>query len=145
MFWTDTGQYGRTLDLWREFERMSRLFSEFPAPFARTTEFPAVNVWSNGNEAVVTAELPGVDPSAADISVVGKTLTIKASRRPEETGEDGSYHRQERWTGSFTRTIELPFLIEQNKVEARFSKGILEINLPRAEADKPKKIAITSH
>lgn len=145
MFWTNVDRYGRSMDLWREFDRMSRLFSEFGSPFARTTEFPAVNVWSDGNEAVVTAELPGIDPSAADISVVGRTLTIKGSRRPEDAGNDGSYHRQERWSGSFSRTIELPFQIDQQKVDARFTKGILEIKLPRAEADKPKKITIAAH
>jgi HSP20 family protein len=145
MFWTDVDRYGRSLDLWREFDRMSKLFSEFSSPFARTAEFPSVNVWSDGNEAVVTAELPGIEPSAADISVVGRTLTIKGSRTPERAGDDGSYHRQERWSGSFSRTIELPFQIDQNKVEARFSKGILEITLPRAEADKPKKISIAVH
>lgn len=145
MFWTDTGRYGRPRDLWREFERMSRLFPELTTPFTRATEFPAMNVWSDGNEAVVTTELPGVEPADADISVVGKTLTIKGIRKPEDAGDNGSYHRQERWTGAFTRTIELPFLIDQDKVEARFNKGVLEVKLPRAEADKPKKIKIASH
>jgi HSP20 family protein len=125
-------------------ERMSRLFSELSSPFTRATGFPAVNVWSDGNEAIVTAELPGTDAKAVDISVVGKTLTIKGSRQPEEAKGEESYHRQERWAGSFRRTIDLPFLIDQNRVEARFSKGILEIKLPRAEADKPKKISIVS-
>ena len=145
MFWTSTEPYGRNVDLWREFDRMGRLFSEITSPYSRVTEFPAVNLWSDGNEAVVTAELPGIDPSAADISVVGRTLTIKGSRTPEEAGDSGSYHRQERWSGSFSRTVELPFQIDQNKVEARFSMGVLEIRLPRAEADKPKKITITAH
>jgi len=145
MFWMDTERHGRAGDMWREFERLSRLFPDFSSPFSRTTEFPAVNVWSDGNEAVVTAELPGLDPATADISVVGRTLTIKGTRKAEEPGADGSYHRQERWNGSFARAIELPFQIDQSKVEARFSKGILEVKLPRAEADKPKKITITTH
>ena len=123
---------------------MNRRFSDFAAPFARATEFPAVNLWSDGNEAVVTAELPGIDPGAVDISVVGRTLTIKGGRKPDVTGDEGSYHRQERWSGSFTRTLELPFQIDPNKFEARFSKGVLEIKLPRAEADKPRKITIVA-
>lgn len=145
MFWTESNRYGRNWDLLREFERMSRLFSDLSTPFDRATEFPAMNLWSDGNEAVITSELPGVDPGKTDISVVGKTLTVKGSRIPEDSGGEGSYHRQERWNGSFTRTIELPFQIDQNRVAARFSKGILEVRLPRAEADKPRKITITTN
>lgn len=145
MFWTDAARYRLPSDLSREFDRMSRLLSGLASPYTAEAEFPAMNLWSDGNEAVITAELPGIDPSAADISVVNRTLTIKGSRNAEEAGAEGSYHRQERWSGSFTRTIELPFQVDQNKVEARFSKGVLEIRLPRTEADKPKKIAISSH
>lgn len=142
MYWTDADRFGH---LWREFERMSRLFPDLSTPFSRVAEFPPVNVWSDGNEAVVTAELPGINPADADISVVGKTLTIKGVRKHDDPGGDGSFHRQERWTGSFSRTIDLPFQIDQGNVEARFSKGVLEIKLPRAEADKPKRITIATH
>ncbi len=145
MFWTETGRAGRQWDLLQEFDRMSRLFSDLATPFARAAEFPAMNLWSDGNEAVVTAELPGIEPAEADISVVGRTLTIKGSRRSEEADSESAFHRQERWTGSFSRTIELPFQVDQSKVEARFRKGVLEVRLPRAEADRPKKITITSH
>jgi len=55
-----------------------------------------------------------------------------------------SYHRRERWHGHFTKTLELPFNIESGKVEAKFLKGVLHISLPRAEADKPRKITVKS-
>jgi len=56
--------------------------------------------------------------------------------------KDECQHRHERWSRNFTRSFELPYLIDQNKVEAKFSKGVLQLMLPRAEADKPRKIAI---
>jgi HSP20 family protein len=130
------------MDPWREFERMHRSFSRWVSPSA--IEFPAVNVWVAGDAAVVTTELPGIDPSVIDISVVGKTLTLRGSRTPEEFKGDESYHRRERWHGQFTKTIELPFDIDSGKVDAKYSKGILRISLPRAEADKPRKIAVKS-
>jgi len=111
------------------------------APFA---EFPLVNVWASGEEAIVTTEIPGVDPQSIDISVTGKTLTIRGSRDPEELRDGESYHRRERWTGQFTKTIEMPFAIEAGTVEAKFSKGVLRIIAPRAEAEKPKKISVKS-
>jgi HSP20 family protein len=65
-------------------------------------------------------------------------------RKADELGDDESYHRRERWAGQFSKTIELPFNVQAEKVEAKFSKGILSITLPRAEAEKPKKIIIKS-
>nr|ADI87694.1 molecular chaperone [uncultured Nitrospirae bacterium MY2-3C] len=109
-----------------------------------SSEFPAVNLWANEDHAVVTTELAGVGADGIELSVVGKTLTLKAVRQPEELQEGERYHRRERWQGHYTRTIELPFTIDGEKVDARFAKGVLYITLPRAEADKPKKIAIKS-
>lgn len=143
MLWTDFGRYGRTWDPWKELDRLSRSFSGLmPAPTAG--EFPAVNVWANGDEATATMEVPGIDPKTVDISVAGKTLTVRGTREPEKSQEGESCHRNERWHGSFSRTIDLPYLIAQDKVHARFSKGVLQITLPRAEADKPKKITVVS-
>jgi HSP20 family protein len=153
MLWSEFERFGRIFDPWREFkrmeDRMKRLrdslghtFLEYP--FTSPSEFPAVNVWTNEDGAVVTTEIPGVDPQSIDISVMGKSVTLRGSRQPEEIKKEESYHRRERWEGQFSRIIELPFDIETNKVGARFSKGILYITLPRAEADKPRKIAVKS-
>jgi HSP20 family protein len=105
-------------------------------------EFPATNVWVSENSAVVTTEVPGIDPIALEISVVKDSLTLRGSRKAEELKEGEAYHRQERWNGQFTRTLELPFPVDADKVEARFAKGVLYISLPRAEADKPRKITV---
>ncbi|KJU83895.1 heat shock protein Hsp20 family protein [Candidatus Magnetobacterium bavaricum] len=109
-----------------------------------SSEFPAVNLWVNEDHAIVTAELAGVSAEGIDISVVGKTLTLKAIRRPEEFNDGERYHRRERWHGQYTRTIELPFAIDGEKVQARFAKGVLYITLPRATSDKPRKITVKS-
>jgi HSP20 family protein len=74
--------------------------------------------------------------------VVGDTLTLSGTRRPDELQEGERYHRRERTSGHFSRTFQLPFRIEDKQVEAVFEKGVLHISLPRAEADKPKKIAV---
>jgi HSP20 family protein len=123
---------------------MNRLFSEtsrWPGLSVAPT-FPAMNVWTDQGVAVVTAELPGLNPEEIDISVQNDTLTLRGSREPEGAQEGKSYHRRERGSGNFTRSLQLPFQVESDKVEANYEKGILSISLPRAEADKPKKIAI---
>ena len=130
----------RLLNPWREFDRMNRLMNR-TASFGNS-EYPAVNVWVNGENAVVTTEIPGIDRDTLDISVSGNTLSLSGSRPSEESKEDESYHRHELWQGKFSKTIKLPFNIDADKVKATYSRGVLQISLPQLEADKPKKINI---
>jgi HSP20 family protein len=125
----------------REMEGLFNSFYGAPRPRVAPS-FPAMNAWTSKNGAVITAELPGVNPEDIDIAVVGETLTLSGERKPEALQEGEKFHRRERGYGKFTRTFQLPFPVEGDKVEAVFDKGILHISLPRAEADKPKKIAI---
>ncbi|RME46461.1 MAG: Hsp20/alpha crystallin family protein, partial [Deltaproteobacteria bacterium] len=120
----------------------NRLF-EATRPYA-TAEFPAVNVWTSDEDVTITAELPGMSQEDLDISVTGDTFTIRGTRKPEEVAEGDLFHRSERWNGSFTRSIQLPFHVDADKAEARFNRGILSVTLPRREADKPKKITVKS-
>jgi HSP20 family protein len=119
---------------------MNRLFSGMTSPFSE--EFPLINVWVGKNDAIVTAELPGIDHEKTDISIVGDILTLTGVRDRETLKEGESYHRQERNYGRFTRTLQLPFHVDTGKIEARYEKGILSMTLPRSEEDKPKKIII---
>ena len=130
------------IEPWREFDRMSRLFSR-TASNGRT-EFPAVNVWANGDHAVITTEIPGIDRNAIDISVSGNTVTLRGSSPETEIKEGESYHRHEHRHGDFNKTVKLPFNIDSGKVSASYRSGILQITLPQLEEDKPKKIEIKS-
>lgn len=137
MLWSE-----RVFDTFRELEGMRPTLWRFEMPSA--VEFPATNVWVSDDDAVVTTEIPGIDPDGLEISVLKDSLTLRGSRQAEELKDGGTYHRQERWNGQFTKTLQLPFAVEPGKVEARFSKGILAIILPRAEAEKPRKISVKS-
>jgi HSP20 family protein len=122
--------------------QMDSLMNRMGTGLAVAPSYPAMNVWINEDGAIVTAELPGFDPEALDISVVNDTLTLSGDRCAEETGEGTTYHRRERRCGKFSRSFQLPFLVEGTDVEASFEQGVLKIELPRAEADKPKKITV---
>lgn len=140
--------FGRGLSSWREMERlrreMNRLFAGMPrwTGVSAAPSYPAMNVWTNQNGAVVTAELPGLNPEDIDISVQNDTLTLRGSRQPDELQEGETFLRRERGCGSFTRSLQLPFQVESGQVEASYAKGILSITLPRAKVDKPKTITI---
>ena len=133
---------------WQEMERLqqevNRLFSDsFSLAGGRTAPgYPAMNAWTNEDGAVITAELPGFNPDDIDISVVNDVLTLTGSRGGDELPEGAKYHRRERNFGKFSRSFQLPFSIEVDKVEAVFKNGVLHLSLPRAEAEKPKKIAV---
>lgn len=139
----------RSPHLWREMDRlqqqMNRLYETYtPSRLRPAAGFPAMNIWSSNDGLKVTAEVPGVNPADIDINVVGDTLTLNGERKPDDLKEGVQYHRQERGYGKFSRSIQLPYKVNVKKVEASFSDGVLSIDLPRAEEDKPRKIAVKS-
>ena len=126
----------------RELARFQREFDGlYTGPSGAVHQFPAVNVWVNESEAYLTAELPGIDPANLDINVEGETVTLSGRRMPEANGGT-EYHRRERLHGEFNRQVLMPFRIDAQHVNAQLTKGVLTVKLPRAEEDKPKKIAI---
>jgi HSP20 family protein len=118
------------------------LADTFPALAGPFEEYPLVNVWSQENGSVVTAEVPGLEPGDIEISAHGDTLTLRGSRKPEVLKEGEVRHRNERPCGEFSRTLRLPFRIDSEHVQARLNNGVLSLTLPRAAEDKPRKIAV---
>lgn len=136
-----------TMDPVQEINRVQREMNRLFEDAWRTTGlslYPAVNIWSNDEAVMVTAELPEYRPEDIHLSVVGNELTIKGHRPKYELREGEHLLRQERPYGQFERVITLPHQIETDRVEAVFKNGVLHITLPRAEADKPRKIQIKS-
>jgi HSP20 family protein len=119
---------------------MNRLFGGYTAATAQ--DFPPVNIWLGENSVVVTAELPGVTRDDVNLSLQDDVLSLAGKREPKTQQEDANWQRRERAYGSFSRAIQLPFRVDPNKVQARFNNVILELELERLEADRPKKIEI---
>ena len=103
--------------------------------------YPPVNIFEKGGDLVLVAELPGIKKEDLQLQVKGNTVRI-AGEREINYGEKISYHRIERNSSKFDRTLKLPISVEADKVKAEYNEGILVISLPRAEADKPRRIAI---
>lgn len=137
------------LDAFRELRRaqdeMGRLLGAL-APARAPAEaggFPAVNVYAGRDGIAVVAELPGVEKEDLEIHAQRDTLTIAGTRRPAAP-EEKVYHRRERRSGSFTRTLQLPFRIDPERIEAQLENGVLRLSLSRPEEDKPRRIEIRS-
>jgi HSP20 family protein len=126
-------------ELRRMQSEMNRLFAGHG--FATARDFPPVNIWLGDNSVVVTAELPGVTRNDVTLNLQDDVLTLEGKREPTQQ-ENVNWQRHERAYGSFSRAVQLPFRVDPDKVQARFNNGVLEIELERLEADRPKKIEI---
>jgi HSP20 family protein len=133
---------------WREFDRLQNEVNALLRGNNRTvaTQHGALplNIWVNDEGAVVSTALPGADPKSIDVSILGETLTLKGIRQARKLKEGETYHRQERSEGTFSRTVQLPFRVDADKVEARYSNGILALQLPRSSEDRPRRISVSA-
>ena len=127
----------------RMHDEIRRVFAEFEGQ-AAMANYPPVSLWVGTDSVVVTAELPGVGADDIELSASDDSLTIRGKRQPAVDAEKIAWHRRERTYGAFSRTVELPFRIDPDRVQARFSNGVIEIELQRPEADKPKRISINA-
>ncbi|HVX11063.1 MAG TPA: Hsp20/alpha crystallin family protein [Pirellulales bacterium] len=140
--WLTSNGYNRVSSLRGE---VDGLFGDLFGPAVVGTarrDFPALNVWERDNELFVEAELPGLKSEDLEVSVVGQQLVLKGQRAEFQTEEGMTFHRRERSAGEFIRAIELPIDVDTNRVEAKLANGVLLITLPKAEAAKPRKIAV---
>lgn len=118
------------------FRDLERLVEDLSAGFQRVlptvpkSDVP-LNVWSNDQALVITAEIPGVDPTNVSVDVLGDTVTISGKRVLADKTEE-----------SFTRTVHLPYRVDAERTEARSADGVLTIALQRPEAERPRTIAV---
>lgn len=124
----------------RDLERM--FFGPHSRPRESHAGWPQFNLWSNEDELIVTAEIPGLEADQINVDVNNNQLTVSATVESPELVEGESYQRRERFTGSFERTMKLPFAVNQEKSEARYVDGVLQLRLSKPERDKPQKLAV---
>jgi len=127
---------------------MNRLFDRWGEDggrlFSLSSPFPQVNVWDDVDNVYVEAELPGLDLKDLEIYVTGGNQVSLKGERKTTLPEKGVWHRQERGTGTFARSLTLPFNVDPDKVEARLENGVLWLKLAKHEAAKPRKIPVKS-
>jgi len=133
-------------DPWRHLEQLQGALAQnlLGTRVENSTPYPALNAWTNDHEAIVTAEIPGIDPARLDIQVVGDLLTLRGERENEPLSGSQAWRRRERLSGEFTRSLQLPFQVDAERVTARAAHGVLTLTLPRADQEKPRKIAVKS-
>ena len=127
-------------------DRMSRMFEGFygrpQEELARGSWAPAVDIYSNGRELVLKAELPDMKHADIDVTVEDNTLTLRGERKLDAEIAEEQFHRIERSYGSFVRTFGLPPTVDAGQVSAEYKAGVLTMRLPLREEAKPKQIKV---
>jgi HSP20 family protein len=128
-----------------EIERMRRemddLFGRIGYTPSFTSAFPPVNLYDQGDEILVAAEVPGVPKEKLTVDLRENVLTLSGTRE-RASYPNASPLREETPSGEFSKSIRLPVRVAPDKVEATCKNGILHIRLAKSEESKPKQIAI---
>lgn len=92
----------------------------------------------------IKMDLPGVGSDDVEVQIDNNTLTVRGERseEKEEKDEAKQFHRVERYSGSFSRSVVLPSAINEDETVAEFNDGVLKITIPKTDDAKPRKIAI---
>lgn len=100
-----------------------------------------MEISEQADEYRINAELPGMDEKDVEVKLANGSLIIKGEKKEEKNESRKEYHLSERRYGSFERAFRLPREVDPEKIQARFSKGVLQVQLPkRAEAVHPEKV-----
>ena len=142
MYWLDRSSFNQFAGLNRLLHEMDQAFGANVEKHSNFSSFPKVNVWKNNDAVLITAEVPGIDPSEIDLNAKAGKLVISGEIKGRARVEGDAYQRNERSSGKFHRELNLPFRINPETVSATHKNGILRITLERAEEDKPKKITV---
>lgn len=105
----------------------------------------ALDVYETDNSYIIHATLPGMNPDDINVTLHDGNLTISGELVKPEMGEDVRVLANERGTGRFTRSLNLPHAVNMDGIEAEYHAGILELTLPKVPEVQPRKIAIKAN
>jgi HSP20 family protein len=129
---------------------MNRLFNNlFDTPTAgfgsvKRSWIPALDIVENDDDYVLRADLPGLTEQDINVELHNDVLTVSGERKSEHEERKQGYHRVERSSGSFRRSVRLPEGVSPESVRATFERGVLEVTVPKPEQQGPHKVQITA-
>ncbi len=121
---------------------MSRFWSGTQDGWLSGNFAPSVDLTEADNAFEVRIDIPGMESKDIDVQVHGNLVTISGERKEEKEAKGKTFHRVERRTGKFSRSLTLPCGINEDEVAAEYVKGILTLKLPKCEEAKCKKVTV---
>ncbi len=110
----------------------------FQVPFGAIPSFPPVDIYEEGDNLIVIADIPGFQKEEIKLKVTGREITISGERKSKiiEEVEDKNLYRFERYFDTFSRRVSLPVAVDPDKATAKFEGGTLKIVIPKTETGK---------
>ena len=134
------------IELRRMQDNMDHLWRGFSHPSGGNGEMEdwaiPVDVVQEGDNIVVCASLPGINPSDLNVTFENDVLTIRGRTTGETERNDGKYLMRERHTGSFHRSLRLPDTLDVEKAQSNYDHGVLTIAFPKVEAKQARRLPI---
>ena len=134
------------VDRWpRELEQIfnGRSGGSEPAATDRAALTPAVDIQEEKDRFVVRADMPGVAAKDIEVSAEDGKLTIRGTRSTQDRVNDDGFEHVERVAGTFLRRFTLPKSVQAEAIKARYTDGVLEIEIPKQPRVEPKRITVT--
>lgn len=103
---------------------------------------PAMDVQETENEYLIKADLPDVKKEDVKVSVEDGILAVEGERRMDKEEKGKKFHRVERSYGKFVRRMTVPTDVDQQKVQANFKDGVLNVHLPKSTTAKPRTVEV---
>jgi HSP20 family protein len=143
-----------TLQRWdpfNELRRMQETMNHLWRGFGSgTTEGQEMETWAvpldvvqQGDNFVIRASMPGVNPDNIDVSIEDNVLTIRGQSAHESEHNEGNYLMRERRSGSFHRSLRLPDTVDMDQAQPHYEHGVLTITIPKAESKKAKQLKVS--
>ncbi|MDQ8155607.1 MAG: Hsp20/alpha crystallin family protein [Gemmatimonadota bacterium] len=127
----------------REIDRLFEdSFGNVAAPQTATAWLPPVDVKETSDALLFDVEMPGVAEDKLEITCEAGVLAIAGEKASHKQEQDGKYHIVERTFGSFRRSFQLPTNVQEDKIEAALTNGVLRVRVPKMEQPKPRKIEL---
>ena len=111
-------------------------------PGREPRHYPLINLLEDKDNFYVEALTPGVDPESMNVTATQNRLTLSGEKSRIEDVKPEAYHRNERASGKFVRTMDLPVEIDEAQIQAEYRNGLLVVTFPKAEKAKPKQISV---
>src|ERR1700753_3474554 len=121
------------------FRELDRFAQQVLGTAARPAVMP-MDAWREGEEFVVEFDLPGINPDSLDIDIERNVVTVRAERPGVDPNRE--MLATERPRGVFSRQLILGENLDTERIEARYSEGVLSLRIPVAEKAKPRKISV---
>ena len=141
-----------TLVRWEPFRELTQLQGEMGRLLSGLYDnraqswVPSLDVWETDTEVIYAFDLPGLEEERISIEVHDDTLTVSGEREKATAEQSDRFYRFERRYGSFSRAAGLPQGVDETKIVASYTNGVLEVRVPKPEEAKPRRIQLgTSH